>query len=78
MKRLVEHCHFARNDPNHQCFGAWGLKREWYDEYEYCELCQKRTGQRGPPYLNTERRGKPASTSVVLKTREVYVCLASM
>ncbi|KAJ9626543.1 hypothetical protein H2203_004176 [Taxawa tesnikishii (nom. ined.)] len=48
MKRLVEYCHFARNDINHQCFGAWGIKREWRNEYEYCEPCQKRTGQSGP------------------------------
>ena len=20
--RLIRHCHFARNDPNHQCFGV--------------------------------------------------------
>ncbi|KAI4846662.1 hypothetical protein E4T44_04936 [Aureobasidium sp. EXF-8845] len=35
-RRLIKHCHFARNDPNHQCFGAWSVKREWSNPTEYC------------------------------------------
>ncbi|KAF2202252.1 hypothetical protein GQ43DRAFT_392479 [Delitschia confertaspora ATCC 74209] len=44
-RRLIKHCHFARNDPNHQCFGAWTYKRIWErDDTEECPLCpQNRT-----------------------------------
>ncbi|KAI4844927.1 hypothetical protein E4T44_05917 [Aureobasidium sp. EXF-8845] len=38
-RRLIKHCHFARNDPNHQCFGAWSVKREWSNPTEYCRNC---------------------------------------
>jgi hypothetical protein len=39
-KRLIQHCHFARNDPNHQCFGAWNYKRERDDPSgRACEDC---------------------------------------
>ncbi|KAF1810411.1 hypothetical protein P152DRAFT_97490 [Eremomyces bilateralis CBS 781.70] len=29
MRRLARHCHFARNDPNHQCFGVAVVVRQW-------------------------------------------------
>lgn len=32
------YCHFARNDPNHQCFGVQVLKKVW-DVPEACEKC---------------------------------------
>lgn len=32
------YCHFARNDPNHQCFGVQVLKKVW-DVPEVCEKC---------------------------------------
>ncbi|EOD48215.1 hypothetical protein UCRNP2_4994 [Neofusicoccum parvum UCRNP2] len=38
-RRLIKHCHFARNDPNHQCFGAWSIKREWKQPFENCPTC---------------------------------------
>lgn len=38
-RRLIKHCHFARNDPNHQCFGAWSIKREWKQPFENCPGC---------------------------------------
>ena len=38
-RRLIKHCHFARNDPNHQCFGAWSIKREWTQPRENCAAC---------------------------------------
>ncbi|KAB5572687.1 hypothetical protein GE09DRAFT_1217237 [Coniochaeta sp. 2T2.1] len=37
--RLKAYCHFARNDPNHQCFGVKQL-RESYEQYQKCESCQ--------------------------------------
>ncbi|KAF2492078.1 hypothetical protein BU16DRAFT_529450 [Lophium mytilinum] len=40
--RLIKHCHFARNDPNHQCFGAWSIKREWTNPHENCDICVRR------------------------------------
>lgn len=38
-RRLIKHCHFARNDPNHQCFGAWSIKREWISANQLCQAC---------------------------------------
>ncbi|KAF2188416.1 hypothetical protein K469DRAFT_493403, partial [Zopfia rhizophila CBS 207.26] len=38
-RRLIKHCHFARNDPNHQCFGAWSFKREWTQNEGECDRC---------------------------------------
>ncbi|KXL47419.1 hypothetical protein M433DRAFT_434063 [Acidomyces richmondensis BFW] len=38
-RRLIKHCHFARNDPNHQCFGAWSIKREWISANQVCQAC---------------------------------------
>lgn len=32
------YCHFARNDPNHQCFGVQVLKKVW-DVPEPCDRC---------------------------------------
>ncbi|KAL2025417.1 hypothetical protein VTO58DRAFT_103642 [Aureobasidium pullulans] len=46
VRRLIKHCHFARNDPNHQCFGAWSVKREWSNPTEYCRNCAYYARQR--------------------------------
>jgi len=32
------YCHFARNDPSHQCFGVQVLKKVW-DVPEACDKC---------------------------------------
>ncbi|KAF1950132.1 hypothetical protein CC80DRAFT_427589 [Byssothecium circinans] len=40
--RVIQHCHFARNDPNHQCFGAWNIRREWQQHDAECEKCTQR------------------------------------
>lgn len=41
------YCHFARNDPNHQCFGVQVLKKVW-DIPEACEkCCSRRTATNG-------------------------------
>jgi hypothetical protein len=37
--RLKSYCHFARNDPNHQCFGVKQLRDSWTQVYE-CESCR--------------------------------------
>ncbi|XP_014562619.1 hypothetical protein COCVIDRAFT_32580 [Bipolaris victoriae FI3] len=39
--RVAVHCHFARNDPGHQCFGAWNVKREWSEPQELCKDCTR-------------------------------------
>ncbi|KAM7204114.1 hypothetical protein V8F33_001749 [Rhypophila sp. PSN 637] len=39
--RLKSYCHFARNDPNHQCFGVKKLRNVWDQNYE-CESCRER------------------------------------
>lgn len=38
-RRLAQYCHFARNDPGHQCFGAWHWKREWNQIETNCNDC---------------------------------------
>jgi hypothetical protein len=38
-KRLTQYCHFARNDPGHQCFGAWRWSREWEQFDTKCGRC---------------------------------------
>lgn len=42
QRRLMKHCHFARNDPGHQCFGAWNDKREWNQLEVNCADCTRR------------------------------------
>ncbi|KAK0643114.1 hypothetical protein B0T16DRAFT_333340 [Cercophora newfieldiana] len=39
--RLKSYCHFARNDPNHQCFGVKKLKNVW-DQTFACDGCVQR------------------------------------
>ncbi|KAK3370218.1 hypothetical protein B0H63DRAFT_527955 [Podospora didyma] len=39
--RLKSYCHFARNDPNHQCFGVKKLRNVWDQDYE-CGDCMER------------------------------------
>ncbi|KAF8253347.1 hypothetical protein K440DRAFT_625392 [Wilcoxina mikolae CBS 423.85] len=39
-RRLVGYCHFARNDPFHQCFGVQTVKREKIvDNGQKCPSC---------------------------------------
>lgn len=45
QKRLIQHCHFARNDPGHQCFGAWSFKREWDQCDSKCDSCVRKDRQ---------------------------------
>jgi hypothetical protein len=40
-RRLKKYCHFARNDPGHQCFGAWTIKDRWEQPRYECENCTK-------------------------------------
>ncbi|KAL0942506.1 uncharacterized protein CTRU02_200392 [Colletotrichum truncatum] len=36
--RLKSYCHFARNDPNHQCFGVKVLRNSWQQSTP-CDNC---------------------------------------
>ncbi|GKT50358.1 uncharacterized protein ColSpa_10539 [Colletotrichum spaethianum] len=36
--RLKSYCHFARNDPNHQCFGVKVLRNSWQQSVP-CNNC---------------------------------------
>lgn len=36
--RLKSHCHFARNDPYHDCFGVKVLRKSWRQDGP-CEDC---------------------------------------
>ncbi|KAH8785061.1 hypothetical protein F5883DRAFT_707984 [Diaporthe sp. PMI_573] len=38
------YCHFARNDPNHQCFGVQVLKKVW-EVPEICDKCSQRNNR---------------------------------
>ncbi|CAI6228322.1 unnamed protein product [Periconia digitata] len=40
--RLVQYCHFARNDPGHQCFGAWRYLKDYEQTESACDECTKR------------------------------------
>ncbi|KAI0601240.1 hypothetical protein F4775DRAFT_589454 [Biscogniauxia sp. FL1348] len=37
--RLKSYCHFARNDPNHQCFGVKMLRNSWFQDGQLCDAC---------------------------------------
>ncbi|KAL9585790.1 MAG: hypothetical protein Q9212_001303 [Teloschistes hypoglaucus] len=37
--RRISHCHFARNDPVHACFGVKVLKRGWFQAEQDCDDC---------------------------------------
>ncbi|KAH9900143.1 hypothetical protein F4778DRAFT_782257 [Xylariomycetidae sp. FL2044] len=37
--RLKSYCHFARNDPNHQCLGVKKLRDSWYQDNQLCDDC---------------------------------------
>ncbi|KAI1439224.1 hypothetical protein GGR50DRAFT_8930 [Xylaria sp. CBS 124048] len=37
--RLKSHCHSARNDPNHQCFGVKVLRHSWFQDGQLCDNC---------------------------------------
>ncbi|KXH46824.1 hypothetical protein CNYM01_13153 [Colletotrichum nymphaeae SA-01] len=36
--RLKSYCHFARNDPGHQCFGVKVLRNSWQQSVP-CDNC---------------------------------------
>ncbi|EMD01103.1 hypothetical protein BAUCODRAFT_153457 [Baudoinia panamericana UAMH 10762] len=40
-RRLIKHCHVARNTADHQCFGAWSIKREWVSANQLCQSCNQ-------------------------------------
>jgi hypothetical protein len=41
-RRLIGYCHFARNDPFHQCFGVQTLKRErMITDGQKCPGCEE-------------------------------------
>ncbi|KAH8912009.1 hypothetical protein BR93DRAFT_963221 [Coniochaeta sp. PMI_546] len=58
--RLKSYCHFARNDPNHQCFGVKVLRATWRQTNQ-CELC--RTGQPQPQQQQQQQQQQQASMS---------------
>lgn len=39
VHRRFSHCHFARNDPFHDCVGVKQLKRKWYQADADCDDC---------------------------------------
>jgi hypothetical protein len=51
--RLFQYCHFARNDQNHQCFGAWNIKRVREQSEVRCTSCI--TGQPPVSVINSKK-----------------------
>ncbi len=43
--RLQSYCHFARNDPNHQCFGVKRLRNIW-EQGRDCDNCAQTQWER--------------------------------
>ncbi|KAL2353093.1 hypothetical protein BJ546DRAFT_127192 [Cryomyces antarcticus] len=39
MRRLIKYCHYARNDPNHECLGAWSVARSFTMPNDDCPPC---------------------------------------
>ncbi|KAK7923198.1 hypothetical protein PG985_007269 [Apiospora marii] len=37
--RLKSYCHFARNDPNHECLGVKVLRNSWRQHGQLCDGC---------------------------------------
>ena len=37
--RIYKHCHFARNDPEHRCYGAWTISNEMNVPQNKCPRC---------------------------------------
>ena len=49
QQRLKSYCHFARNDPNHQCFGVKKLRDVW-EQQTVCEACAMRRHHARPQW----------------------------
>lgn len=42
--RLKSYCHFARNDPNNECYGVKVLRNSWRQS-SVCDKCLPAAGQ---------------------------------
>jgi hypothetical protein len=53
-RSLIKYCHFARVDPDHNCFGPWSIKRERTLPFDNCEDCIAAGAPRmiKPPKMN--------------------------
>jgi hypothetical protein len=40
LTQLLSYCHFARNDPYHQCFGVKVIKKQWSKPFP-CQMCRE-------------------------------------
>jgi hypothetical protein len=57
--RLIKHCHFARNDPMHNCFGAWSVSSEHDLPDENCRYC---VAAGAPRHIDGDAGGTGVST----------------
>ncbi|KXH54477.1 hypothetical protein CSAL01_00633 [Colletotrichum salicis] len=48
--RLKSYCHFARNDPGHQCFGVKVLRNSWQQSVP-CDNCILAWQDQGHPHF---------------------------
>ncbi|KAK7454204.1 hypothetical protein CaCOL14_005670 [Colletotrichum acutatum] len=48
--RLKSYCHFARNDPGHQCFGVKVLRNSWQQSVP-CDNCILSWQDQGHPHF---------------------------
>jgi hypothetical protein len=48
--RIFKHCHFARNDPDHRCYGAWSISKELNAHQNKCPRCTTGEALMHPQY----------------------------
>jgi len=53
-QRLKSYCHFARNDPNHQCFGVKKLRDVW-EQQTVCDDCAMQLYQAQKQWAQQDR-----------------------
>ncbi|OHE94031.1 hypothetical protein CORC01_10723 [Colletotrichum orchidophilum] len=53
--RLKSYCHFARNDPSHQCFGVKVLRNSWQQSVP-CDNCILAWQDQGHPHFAAKHR----------------------
>ncbi|ORY59454.1 uncharacterized protein BCR38DRAFT_57419 [Pseudomassariella vexata] len=54
--KLKSYCHFARNDPNHQCLGVKVLRKSWKQDFQLCDDCTAQGYYFQPPQYHNQQR----------------------
>jgi hypothetical protein len=67
-KKVHKHCHFARNDPAHSCYGAWTIHATYPVPHQNCGLCM-RAGLPKERQAGSEAEAGPSSESAQVEGR---------